>query len=61
MSGNDNSAKETVRKLLESFGWKDIVDLGDISNARASEAYLGLWLAAWKSLGTAQFNIKIVR
>ena len=34
VSGNDTQAKKTVRKLLQSFGWKDIVDLGDISTAR---------------------------
>jgi 8-hydroxy-5-deazaflavin:NADPH oxidoreductase len=61
MSGNDDAAKSTVRDLLESFGWTDILDLGDISTARATEGYLPLWLAAWKSLGTLSFNVKVVR
>ncbi len=61
MSGNDASAKQAVRGLLESFGWHDIVDLGDISTAQATEAYLPLWLAAWKVLGTVTFNLRIVR
>ena len=61
LSGNDERAKTAVRGLLESFGWRDILDLGDISTARATEAYLPLWLAACKTLGTITFNIKLVR
>jgi predicted dinucleotide-binding enzyme len=61
LSGNDNQAKTAVRGLLESFGWGDILDLGDISTARATERYLPLWLALWKTLGTTAFNVKIVR
>jgi predicted dinucleotide-binding enzyme len=61
LSGNDEGAKKAVRSLLEAFGWSDILDLGDITTARASERYLPLWLAAAKSLGTVAFNVKIVR
>lgn len=61
LSGNDDGAKKAVRDLLESFGWSDILDLGDIRTARACEGYLALWLATWKSLGTGAFNIKVVR
>ena len=61
LCGNDAGAKATASKLLQSFGWKDIIDLGDISNARATEAYLPLWLALWKALGTSVFNINVVR
>jgi hypothetical protein len=58
LSGNDGGAKKAVRGLLESFGWGDILDLGDISTARATERYLPLWLALWKTLGTTAFNVK---
>ncbi|MPZ20279.1 MAG: hypothetical protein GEV06_20535 [Luteitalea sp.] len=61
LSGNDPNAKKIVRELLESFGWKDMIDLGDITTARATESYLPLWLSLWKSLGTAAFNIEVVR
>jgi len=60
MSGNDAVAKNTVRQLLEAFGWRDIIDLGDISKARATESYMPLWLALWNTLGTLHFNIKVV-
>ena len=61
LSGNDEQAKRTVLGLLESFGWRDVLDLGDLSTARATEGYLPLWLAAWNVLGTAAFNVRIVR
>jgi 8-hydroxy-5-deazaflavin:NADPH oxidoreductase len=61
LSGNDALAKETARALLESFGWIDILDLGDIATARAAEGLVPLWVALWKRLGTMAFNIKVVR
>jgi predicted dinucleotide-binding enzyme len=60
-SGNDADAKKVVRDLLESFEWRDVLDLGDISTARATEGYLPLWLAMRKTLGTVALNIKVVR
>jgi predicted dinucleotide-binding enzyme len=61
VSGNDAAAKRQTVALLESFGWIDIIDLGDITTARATEAYLPLWMALWRKLGTAAFNVSIVR
>jgi 8-hydroxy-5-deazaflavin:NADPH oxidoreductase len=61
LSGNDAGAKKAVRDLLESFGWRDVLDLGDISTSRATEGYLPLWLALWKTLGTTALNVKVVR
>jgi 8-hydroxy-5-deazaflavin:NADPH oxidoreductase len=59
--GNDADAKKNVSELLGGFGWKHIVDLGDITASRGVEAYLLLWLRAYGALGTADFNVKIVR
>jgi predicted dinucleotide-binding enzyme len=53
LSGNDPGAKQTVRELVEAFGWTDVIDLGDIATARATEAYLPLWLSLWKRVGHA--------
>ena len=61
LSGNDTGAKKRIRELLESFGWKDTIDLGDISTARATEGYMPLWMSLWKQLGTLTFNINVVR
>lgn len=62
--GNDESAKQKVKDLLnESFNWKieNIIDLGDITNSRGTEQLLSLWIRLWETLGTAEFNFKIVR
>ena len=61
--GDDAGAKVKVTELLQSFGWPagDIVDLGDISAARAVEAYLELWVRLFGRLGTNTFNISLVR
>lgn len=62
VSGNDKEAKARVTEILRGwFGWKSVVDLGDISTARGTESYLPLWLRLWGALGTADFNVKIVR
>ena len=44
MAGNDLEAKKVVRKLIERFGWKRVIDLGDIENARWMEALSMLWV-----------------
>lgn len=62
MCGNHPEAKEQVHRLLvEEFGWRDIVDLGDITAARGTESLLPLWIRLWQTLGTATFNFKVVR
>jgi 8-hydroxy-5-deazaflavin:NADPH oxidoreductase len=61
VSGNDANAKKAVTKLLkEEFGWKEILDLGDLSAARAQEMYLPLWLRLYMKLQTANVNIHVV-
>jgi hypothetical protein len=61
VSGNDAGAKQAVTNLLKSFGWKDIIDLGDITSARATEMILPLWLRLWGALGSATFNLRVMR
>jgi predicted dinucleotide-binding enzyme len=61
LSGNDAGAKQEVGRLLAASGWHDIIDLGDITTARAAESLLTFWLALYKALGTATFNFSIVR
>lgn len=62
MCGNDAQAKELVRSLLKQFGWKDenVLDLGDISNARGTESILPIWLRIWAATKNGAFNVKIV-
>lgn len=62
LSGNDDAAKAQVTEILRDwFGWKHILDLGDISTARGTEMYLPLWLRLWGRLGTGLLNIQVVR
>lgn len=59
--GNDAGAKKSVTELLQSFGWTDIVDLGDISNARGTEQFLPLWVRTFATLKNPMFSFKLVR
>ena len=61
LSGNNAEAKEKVKALLDQFGWKDIIDLGDISTARGTEMLLPLWLRTYMATGNGYFGFKIVR
>lgn len=60
--GNDAAAKETVTTLLTQFGWdrKNILDLGDITNARGTEAFLLLWVRMFGAMKTPLFQIQLV-
>jgi 8-hydroxy-5-deazaflavin:NADPH oxidoreductase len=60
VSANDPDAKAKVVELLQSFGWTDIFDLGDISSARATEMMMPIWLRAFGKLGNVPYNFKIV-
>lgn len=60
--GNDPEAKAVVRSMLtESFGWRDVIDLGDITSARATEMLLPIWVRLWGALGTPMIGFKIAR
>jgi predicted dinucleotide-binding enzyme len=61
VSGNDDEAKKVVEQILKSYGWKDIIDLGDITTARGAELMMPIWLRLWGVVGTTMFNYKIVK
>ncbi len=61
VSGNDSVAKAQVSEILKSFGWTDILDLGDISSARGPEMYMAMWIRLWGATQTGMLNIKVVR
>jgi len=61
VSGNDAPAKAAAAELLKSFGWKDVLDLGDISSARGPEMYMAMWIRLWGATGTGMVNVKVVR
>ena len=60
--GDDDEAKAQVTQLLtEAFGWRDVIDVGDLSAARATEMVLPIWLRLMGTLRTPAFNFKVVR
>jgi hypothetical protein len=62
VAGNDPDARERVTRFLrDEFGWKTVIDLGDLTAARGLEMLIMLWLKLWSAFGTTDFNYKIVR
>jgi 8-hydroxy-5-deazaflavin:NADPH oxidoreductase len=62
MSGNDADAKAMVQKILVAwFGWKIVIDLGDITTARGAEQLLPIWVRLMGLFKSPQFNFHIVR
>ena len=62
MSGNDAGAKAKVREIVTNwFGWKSVIDLGDITTARGTEMYLALWVRLMAVNQTPNFNIRIIK
>lgn len=62
VSGNDRAAKARAIETLKTwFGWKSVIDLGDITTSRGPEQLLPMWLRLVRVLGTANFNLKVVK
>lgn len=61
VSGNNAAAKNNTSVILRQFGWKDIIDLGDITNARGQEQLLPIWIRTWGAIKNGHFGFKIVR
>ncbi|GAA0274628.1 hypothetical protein GCM10010302_10260 [Streptomyces polychromogenes] len=63
LSGDDPQAKETVRELLVSLGWRSewITDLGGIRSARATEAAILFVPHVIRASGFTPFAISIAR
>ena len=62
VSGNDAKAKAEVINILKTgFGWKEVIDIGDIPGARAQEMYLALWVRLYAKLQTPNLNVHVVR
>lgn len=61
LCGNDSGAKSVASGLLAELGWRDVIDLGDLTNARGMEMYVVLWVRLYGAVGTPDFNVKVVR
>ena len=62
IAGDDPEAKALVSDLLVELGWsrERVHDLGGVSAARATEMYLMLWVSLMGTVGSAQFNVRVV-
>lgn len=58
--GDDDGAKAQVTDLLRALGWSQIVDLGDLTAARALEMYVMLWIRLYQAAGTPMVNVAVV-
>jgi predicted dinucleotide-binding enzyme len=61
LAADDAGARAEVRNLLESFGWRDIIDLGDLTACRAMEQLAPMWIRLNEKLGHVWFNLAVIR
>jgi predicted dinucleotide-binding enzyme len=61
LSGDDPEAKRVVADLISELGHWDLLDLGDVTTARAPELLLPVWIQLRAALGTSDFNFRVVR
>ncbi len=61
VAGDDAEARGVVVGLLRELGWQDVLEMDGLHNARGLEMWLPLWVRLMGTLGTAEFNLKLVR
>jgi 8-hydroxy-5-deazaflavin:NADPH oxidoreductase len=61
VAGNDAERRGEVVRLLEEFGWQDVVDLGDITASRAMESLAPMWIRLNDKFGHVWFNFALLR
>jgi hypothetical protein len=55
------SKARRASRAIKSFGWSDVLDLGDVGSARGPEMYMAMWLRLWGATQTGMLNVKVVR
>lgn len=61
VSGDDKDSRDRVADFLrEWFGWRNVLDLGDLTSARGAEMVLLIWVRLMSVLETPMFNFKVV-
>ena len=58
--GNNLSAKAHTAEMLTDFGWKDIVDIGEIEKSRLLEPLCLLWIEYGAARGTWDHAISVI-
>jgi len=60
-AADDAEARQVAVGLLRELGWRDVVELDGLQNARGLEMWLPLWVRLMGAFGTSEFNLKMVR
>jgi predicted dinucleotide-binding enzyme len=60
-ASDDADARAVVVGLLQQIGWRDVIEFDQLSAARGLEMWLPMWVRLMGALGTADFNIAVVR
>ena len=58
---DDEEAKETVKNILNWFGWEAPIDLGKLPNARYTEMLSAFWMPVFLASKDPMFAFKVVR
>lgn len=63
LSGDDPTAKDTVRRLLHDLGWSpdSVLDLGGIATARGQEHFSLLFIPVAQAIGSYRFGLQVVK
>ncbi len=59
--GNDEAAKAETRDILNEFGWKDVIDLGDITMSRLLEPLCILWVLSGSALKNWHIGFRLLQ
>jgi len=61
--GNDQGAKADVMDVFAAIGWEEdqVLDLGDITGARAMEMMVPMVMRVWQTTGNPIFNFAVAR
>jgi predicted dinucleotide-binding enzyme len=60
IAGDDDGAKREVTGILESFGWSDVVDLGELRIARYLEPLGMVWVTYWARTEARNHTVKLI-
>lgn len=61
LAGNDAEARGEVARMLGTFGWNNILDLGDLGACRAMEQLIPLWMRLEQIFDGPDFNLAVIR
>ena len=59
--GNDSDAKRETAILLYDFGWRDLLDIGDISMSRYTEILGAFWVPLYKKFNSMKWGFALSR